>query len=783
MSRPLESLPQPLLDEIVNTALLLAPSLRGPFLSSLGSCLHASAVRVLFHTVSLQDNARVLTQESSTSNAGAAYPVLCNPARYASTVKTLIIADPVLPDGGALLHEDAVRPIDADLLVRLLEICANMEALVWESAFLPPDGLCEMLATHNLSLVRVVFAPPLSPPRCGLAKWDAPSLPLLSGIPLTSLRLCRLSQAGARAFSALLENLGDESLLEYLNIDFVWLDDPLCEKIVGAGRKIQKLSLTTSGTKLSDKGIVSILEGCDALEELVLDEVQGRLSRTLWTKPTCFPAALKFLRIIISETGPHHSWATDHLDSLHAVPLGSLSSLDVVRREAPPSLHSGVAIYDGIIDDVVALKSIPPAFMDQIKQQKSQMTSFRCDFWSFSIADIKLLLECSPKLERMQLCLDAPFSKLIALTSTFSSLLSLRALFVSVTLVYAPGKPPAPILPLSSSSPTSLPTPTESPLLKSKTVLPQLLDFDQMQTQICHSETPGDPSMPLLREIKRFVRKCPQLEVIEWYGKTGRGSWVITRPPTSSKISINVSVEYIAPKVTQEVWRTIIREKSIEDAVKRGWGGFTEVERAGHAWIGETAEAFAAERLVQKEKEEAMSPVERVGKSRESGKRVRMPSVSISSSSGSDVLLPLTPTTSPVQHTPLTPPLSDYSVSEADAAWLRDCTSSNRKRTPSTPSAQNAGASSKQRTRSSTAASNSKDTAGDRSGASNASGTGSRGAKPSRGRGGASSNTRGARKPAGNNTAESSSGRARGGRGPKTTNSEPTRPRRPAATA
>ncbi|KAF7362040.1 hypothetical protein MVEN_00549400 [Mycena venus] len=755
MSRPLESLPQPLLDEIVDAVLLVAPSLRGAFLSSLGSCLHASAVRILFHTISLQDKAPVFTLEESPSRA--AYHVLANPLRYASAVKTLVIT--LHPeDADALLNE---RPIDADLLVRLLGICPNLERLAWESAFPPPDGLCEVIAAHNSRLLRVAFTPPplASSQRCSLAKWDAPSLPLLSGLPsLTSLCLCRLSQAGARAFATLLENLGDDSLLESLNIDFVWLDDPLCEKIVDAGRKIQKLSLTTSGTKLSDKGIVVILEGCDALEEFVLDEVQGRLSRTLWTKPTCFPPALKTLRIVVAEAGPHHSWATDHLDSLHAVPLGSLSCLDVVRREALPSLHCGVAIYDGIVDDAVALKPIPPAFMNQIKQQKSQMTSFRCDFWSFSIADIKLLLEYSPKLECTQLCLDAPFAKLIGLTSTFASLSSLRTLSVSITPVHAPGKPPSPILPSSSSgsSPTSLPTPTESPVLKSKSVLPQLLDFDQMQTQTCHSETPGDPSMPLLREIKRFVRKCPQLEVIEWYGKNGRGSWVLTRPSTSSKISINVSVEYIAPKVTEEVWNAIIREKSIEDAIKRGWGGFAEIERAGHTWTGETAEAFAAERLAaEKEKEEAAappSPVERVGKSREAGKRVRIPSVSISSSSGSDVLLPLTPTTSPVQQTPLTPPLSDHSVSETDAAWLRDCTSSNRKRSPSTPSAQNAGAP-KQRTRSSTAASsNSKDAAGDRNGVASGT-TSSRGAKSSRGRGGnVNSNTRGPRKPAGTNT-------------------------------
>ncbi|KAJ7251758.1 hypothetical protein B0H12DRAFT_1234037 [Mycena haematopus] len=308
MSRPLESLPQPLLDGELDITAASSDALDNGIrdsqyrpsplpvaaqpisLVARGASARIS-VRVLFHTISLQDDARVLALESS-----AAYP-----------------------NSDALLNE---TPIDTDLVVRLLGVCTNIEALVWESAFPPPDGLCEVLATHNPRLAKV---------------WDAPSLPLLSGLQgLTSLRLCRLSQAGARAFAALLENLSDESLLESLAIDFVWLDDPLCEKI------------------LSDKGIVTILEGCDALEEFVLDEVQGRLSRTLWTKPTCFPATLKTLRVVVAETGPHHSWATDHLDSLHAVPLGSLSVLDVVRREAPPSLQCGVVVYDGIVDDAVA---------------------------------------------------------------------------------------------------------------------------------------------------------------------------------------------------------------------------------------------------------------------------------------------------------------------------------------------------------------------------------------------------------------------------------------------
>jgi hypothetical protein len=103
------------------------------------------------------------------------------------------------------------------------------------------------------------------------------------------------------------------------------------------------------------------------------------------------------------------------LDSLHAVPLESLSSLDIIRREAPPSLHCGVAIYDGIVDDAVALKPIPPAFMDQIKQHSFHWTSFRCDFFCFSIGDIKVLLESSPKLkvcdcypDKMTLILSQP---------------------------------------------------------------------------------------------------------------------------------------------------------------------------------------------------------------------------------------------------------------------------------------------------------------------------------------------------------------------------------------
>ena len=97
---------------------------------------------------------------------------------------------------------------------------------------------------------------PIQPTRNSLSKWNALSLPLLSPLPITSLVLVRLSQCGAQALSTLLSSLSDCSFLEDLMIDFVWLDDSLCEAIVDAGRRIRQLKVGTTGTKLTDMALV-----------------------------------------------------------------------------------------------------------------------------------------------------------------------------------------------------------------------------------------------------------------------------------------------------------------------------------------------------------------------------------------------------------------------------------------------------------------------------------------------------------------------------------------------
>ena len=63
--------------------------------------------------------------------------------------------------------------------------------------------------------------------------------------------------------------------MERLKLNFVWLDDTLCDRIVAVGKKIKTLTIGTMGTKLTDAGVISLLTGCESLEEFALVEVEG----------------------------------------------------------------------------------------------------------------------------------------------------------------------------------------------------------------------------------------------------------------------------------------------------------------------------------------------------------------------------------------------------------------------------------------------------------------------------------------------------------------------------
>jgi hypothetical protein len=201
----------------------------------------------------------------------------------------------------------------------------------------------------------------------------------------------------------------------------------------------------------------------------------------------------------------------------------------------------------------------------------------------------------------------------------------------------------------------------------------------------------------------------------DWYGNSGRGSWRISRPVQTAKNSINISIEYVPPAISNSVWSALLREQETEEASKSG-RSFVVLDRSGQTWTGEVAESMAA---AEKEREDSVVPGE---KERTGHKKAKPSSVSTSWSATNDNPSPTgSCTQSPDQHSfsQLTPPNSEASLSallpvpEAENAWppaLEDMPESrpsfSRKRTPSEPGPNMTGRLNNGRSRSATIALN-----------------------------------------------------------------------------
>ncbi|KDQ10051.1 hypothetical protein BOTBODRAFT_68789 [Botryobasidium botryosum FD-172 SS1] len=671
-------LPDALRQTLVDNVLSESPDLALTFLSSMGHRYHESAVSTLFGVITLPDDARLFLPEPLPlyRRLGPLSALLENVTRYGPFVRKLEITDPVILASGDgkvsaslfelddesegqsdRINDGSLRPIPADKLNYLLGACSNLEELAWLSTTPPPDGIFETLASTNSKLTTFSFNPmapllssrsmtPCSPftlaSRPTAIRYSAPSLPLFAPLPLTSLHLTRLSQQGARAFSELLHRIGEFSALETMKLDFVWLDDALCERIVEAGRKLRALSIGTSGTKLTDKGVVALLGGCDVLEDFALVEVEGRLSRTLWTKVDTLPPALHTFRVSFSESGPHHSWTADHLQSLPSLAFDPdvLKHLYLTRLVHPLEQERPEPA-----DDMTAVKPIPKDVVKRLKEAKA-LEVLECDWWSWKPEDVKELLEGCTKLITLKIAFDAPFAKLLNLASSFAALSQFQKLQVTILPQHAPSPPPSPairMLPTPGGSPITLTRPmlspskssfaeassiTNSPLASSVLTLSSSFTEYPMQPPLL---SPSDLALPLLRDIRKFARRCSKLTEIEWYGRTARGSWVVTRgndvaPSVSSAsgaasgptatapttVGTTLTSATIAPRVehvpppplSEDVWERIRWE---EDAARLGWA--PPGEREGQVWEGAAAEEMREDR----EREEMSAVAQQMG--------------------------------------------------------------------------------------------------------------------------------------------------------------------------
>jgi hypothetical protein len=112
-----------------------------------------------------------------------------------------------------------------------------------------------------------------------MARWDALSLPMLSTLGLTSLRVSRLSHIGARSLANLLSLVDEETLLETVLVDTNWLDEHVCHLLGSACRRAKRLEVGSDGTRFSDNCMITLLSLCAHLERFTLGDIQGKFDQ------------------------------------------------------------------------------------------------------------------------------------------------------------------------------------------------------------------------------------------------------------------------------------------------------------------------------------------------------------------------------------------------------------------------------------------------------------------------------------------------------------------------
>ena len=317
---------------------------------------------------------------------------------YARCVQTLSIVD-------STAHGLGVAPLDELDLVGLLQRLELLRSFRWEASRAPPVGLGSALG--SLPLVRLSItlphptasetaaevATPDSPdPSSALEtvkplRWDGE---LLSALPpsVVHLRLGNLSADGVRALTRALGDL--PALAEVTLESSLFVDDALVGALGRECRKLVRLSLRSiNGTKLTDRGLAELFEASSSLEALELREVEGRLSRTCWTKIT-FGPFFRELRVSYAEAGSHHSWVCDHLLSIEAaLDNSSLRTFSVTRlvplAALEPGQHARVSLAP-----IAQPSRIPTSLGQKLVDRVAQLEVLECDWWETSFDFLKV---------------------------------------------------------------------------------------------------------------------------------------------------------------------------------------------------------------------------------------------------------------------------------------------------------------------------------------------------------------------------------------------------------
>ncbi|GAA5996442.1 hypothetical protein JCM5350_007983 [Sporobolomyces pararoseus] len=591
MSKPplnLINLPAIALERIISHSLSFGTS-PNVLLSQLGSTISEATKRVVATTLTLPDDDSILLVierelEKEEERRGSSL-VTAVSTTHSHLVKHLEVVRPgpqsiSTADKSKEQQQEEeeeevleISPLDEHGFLALLGNFPNLSSFSWRSYRLPAEDLCIDLANSAKNLRSFTFDLVPSPfrdhysspsaleasPLFGTSpcspsslhsllpssstpslRWDCPSLSSLPG-SLTSLSLSSLSHAGVQEFASSLPSF---FALEHLELSkTVFIDDHLLQEVSqGLSKSLKSFTIREmGGTKLSDQGMNSLFEGCSELERFEMDCVEGRLSKSCWSKIVTFPPRLRSIKISYSESPPHKSWILDHLQSfpdLLSVP--SLTSFTLSRKVHRESLVPGSHhLARHPIDSLLVPRKLTRQELEAIIGSEGggggdgkRWIDLDLDLVLVDGDSLKKLLENCTELRWLKVCFDSQFKNLLSLSSAFSACQHLQRFSVSIPLEHTPELQ---TLTPATYNPSSLPSPSislaGSPSAKAANLPPtspstsptkSLADLPNPEQSLPDAI---QALLPPTRDWRRFLKKSHSLSSITWTGRGGIGKF------------------------------------------------------------------------------------------------------------------------------------------------------------------------------------------------------------------------------------------------------------------
>ncbi|KAK4047883.1 hypothetical protein OIO90_006044 [Microbotryomycetes sp. JL221] len=440
----------------------------------------------------------------------------------------------------------STHPLDTKAFLCLLSKLTNLSTFEWTTTRAPTFPLCEAITLASPHLTVFRFDPSNfqrhgSSSTCitvpSTVRWDAQDIDSLPKT-IVHLELSNLSQAGVKALGLALSSLQQ---IETLNIHHTpFFDDALAEEIASNEKRLKRLRIgDMSGTKFTDAGIVRLLEDCWSLEELELDCVEGRLSKTCWSKVSDLPDKLQSLVLRYSETGPHKSWTLDHLTSLKALLASpNLVHVSIARRLDPACLVFGS--HESVIcsiDPLMTPSPCPEGLYEALMKRAGSLQTLDLTLFALDGSKLKYLMDQLTNVVRIDVLLDGEFKMLTNLATSFAACTDLRHFEVYITPSRMPRLTPLKEIGRSSQlpiSPTASPDHTRAMLASPPTTVTEVPESPPHSRRasacgplILHPAL--EHAIPATKDWRKLLRKTHNLESVAWAGRGGVGTWYFHR--------------------------------------------------------------------------------------------------------------------------------------------------------------------------------------------------------------------------------------------------------------